>query len=96
MKQLIILLLAVFSSLAVYASEKQEYKCYVDSTDGEKIVFYRWQVSEYKLKSASLPGRMNVSKDNKKYYIKDVHECVLIDEEFTKGRAQKLDRATVY
>jgi len=96
MKQLMILLLAVFSSLAVHASEKQEYKCYVDSTDGEKIVFYRWQVSEYKLKAASLPGRMNVSKDNKKYYIKNVHECAFMDEMFTIGRAQKLDKSTVY
>ena len=96
MKPLMILLLVVFSSVAVYASEKQEYKCYVNSTDGDKIIFYRWQITEYKLKVASLPGRINVSKDNKKYYIKDVHECVLMNETFTLGRAQKLDRATVY
>ena len=96
MKPLMSLLLAVFSSSLVFASEKQDYKCYVNSTDGDKIVFYRWQVTEYKLKAASLPGRINVNKDNKKYYIKDVHECVLLNEEFTLGLAQKLDRATVY
>ncbi len=96
MKQLIILLLSVFSSVAVYASDKQEYKCFINSTDGEKIVFYQWKVNEYKLKAASLPGRINFNKKNKKYYIKDVHECVIINETFTMGRAQKLDRATVY
>ncbi|WP_367227193.1 TapY2 family type IVa secretion system protein [Shewanella sp.] len=96
MKPLIILLLAVFSSSLVFASEKQDYKCYVNSTDGDKIVFYRWQVKEYKLKVDSLPGRINVSKDNKKFYIRNVHECVLINETFTLGRAQKLDLTRLY
>ena len=96
MKPLIIFLLAVFSSSLVFASEKQDYKCYVNSTDGDKIVFYRWQVKEYKLKVDSLPGRINVSKDNKKFYIRNVHECVLINETFTLGRAQKLDLTRLY
>lgn len=76
------LLLLLFFSVPLLASEKQDYKCFVKSTDGDKIVFYRWKIKEVKLNISTLVGRTNTNKKCKKYYIKTVDECVSIEQDF--------------
>ncbi|NRD72812.1 hypothetical protein HQQ94_06025 [Shewanella sp. VB17] len=90
------LLLVLFFSVPLFASEKQDYKCFVKSTDGDKIVFYRWQVKEIKLNIATLVGRTNKNNKGKTYYIKTVDECVTIEQDFNAIDAQKMDKITVY
>jgi len=86
---------STFISTAAAASEKQEYKCYVDTSDGAKVVFYRWQTHEFDIKVASLAGRQNVNNKGKKYFIKDVAECVALNDEFSSSSAKKLDLKTL-
>ncbi len=103
MNKFIIIMLALFTSAVMstfisttaFASEKREYKCYVDTTDGDKVVFYRWQTHEFELKVASLAGRQNINNKGKKYFIKDVAECVALNDEFSSNRAKKLDLKTL-
>lgn len=99
MNKFITMTLALFASAVIstmaFASEKLEYKCYVDTTDGDKVVFYRWQIHEFELKVASLAGRQNVNTKGKKYFIKDVVECVALNEEFSSSSAKKLDLNTL-
>ncbi|NMH64738.1 TapY2 family type IVa secretion system protein [Shewanella salipaludis] len=77
------------------STNTQDYKCYIGSVKGDQIVFFRWQATELKLKMAGLPGRQLMDNKGKKYFIKAVEECVPLDEEFTLGRAQQLDKATL-
>ncbi|WP_299793910.1 TapY2 family type IVa secretion system protein [uncultured Shewanella sp.] len=90
-----VFIMATSISTTALASEKQEYKCYVDTTDGAKVVFYRWQKHEFDIKFASLAGRQNVNNKGKKYFIKDAMECVTLNEEFSSSRAKKLDLQTL-
>ncbi|MBW8184438.1 TapY2 family type IVa secretion system protein [Shewanella nanhaiensis] len=83
-------------STTAVASEKQDYKCFVNSTDGDKVVFYRWKTDELKLKMAKLVGRTNTNKKGKKYFIKEVQECVHINDTFESADAQKVDKVTLH
>ncbi len=76
--------------------EKRDYKCYLQTTTGHQIAFYEWRVKDVSLRMAKLPARKVPSKGvGKQAYIKDVEECVEVEEEFTLGAAQKLDDVTL-
>ncbi|MPY20995.1 hypothetical protein FM037_21355 [Shewanella psychropiezotolerans] len=72
-------------------AEKLEYKCYLKTTKGYEIAFYRWEVKNFTRNMAKLPSR---KLPGKRIYIKDVEECVELDASFTLGAAQKLDEET--
>ncbi|QYK13992.1 TapY2 family type IVa secretion system protein [Shewanella rhizosphaerae] len=87
-------LLSCVSSSAF--AEKQDYKCFIQSSKkGEQVVFYRWDVKDAKLRANSLVGKRLSDSHGKKYFIKSVAECVPLSEEFSSGKAQKLDRQTL-
>lgn len=74
----------------------QEYKCHVvSSKKGGQVVFYRWKVSDFQLKMASIPGRQLTDAKGRKYFIKDVEECVPLSEDFSSEKAQRIDEKTL-
>ncbi|WP_231926465.1 TapY2 family type IVa secretion system protein [Shewanella benthica] len=77
-------------------SNQKDYKCYLDTTSGYQIAFYEWQEKQIQLRMAMLPANKvpNIG-TGESAYIKDVEECVEIDESFTLGAAQKLDEITL-
>lgn len=75
---------------------KQDYKCYINSTKkGEQVVFYRWDEKDARLRAARLPGKQLTDKKGKKYFIKEVEECVLLSQEFSSEKAKAKDKQTL-
>ncbi|WP_394392015.1 TapY2 family type IVa secretion system protein [Shewanella woodyi] len=96
MKRFIIFIFLFSLPATTMASEKQDYKCFVNSTDGDKVVFYRWKTDDVKLKMAKLVGRTNTNKKGKKYFIKTVQECVHTNDNFESADAKKVDKVTLH
>lgn len=71
-----------------------EFKCYINSNSRAEIAFYVWPISELNLRMANLIGTTRVDSNNKRYFIKDVEECVALQDDFTSSKAQALDKAT--
>ncbi|ABV35814.1 conserved hypothetical protein [Shewanella sediminis HAW-EB3] len=89
-------LLAVALSIAPAEAAYQEYKCHVSSTKkGGQVVFYRWKETDLQLKVAGLPGKQLTDHQGKKYFIKEVFECVSLGEDFSSEKAQRLDERTL-
>ena len=75
---------------------KQDYKCYISSSKkGEQVVFYRWDEKDARLRTASLPGKQLTDKKGKKYFIKEVEECVPLSQEFSSKEAKAKDKQTL-
>lgn len=89
-------MLMVFShsSAAEQVAQKQDYKCYLETSRGEQIGFYRWPVKKHTFLAARLVGTQAFSNSNDKPFIKEVVECVGLDDNFSNAKAQALDKAT--
>ncbi|ABZ75709.1 hypothetical protein Shal_1140 [Shewanella halifaxensis HAW-EB4] len=86
----------LFPTSQALAVEYQEYKCHVvSSKKGEQVVFYRWKVSDFKLKFASLPGKQLTDHKGKKYFIRDATECVPLTKDFSSEKARRVDERTL-
>ena len=72
MNSYVVSLLLFALSTSAFASEKQDYKCLINSTDGDKVVFYRWETKKIKLKIAALVGRSNMINYHALIYIFNV------------------------
>lgn len=90
-----VLSLCCYFSLAATSESAQDYKCHISSAKGDKVVFYRWKSKDVNLNAASLPGKQLVASDGKKYFIKDVVECVSLSQEFTSDESKQLDKITL-
>jgi hypothetical protein len=94
-----ILLLTLVLSSNVLASEnevvKKDFKCFVDTNVGKKVVFYRWNVKKVNQYMSRLPATKipNNGKANRAY-IKTVVECIKLDEQFKSAEAQRIDERT--
>ncbi len=87
---------ALLMALPSYAekAKKQDFKCYLDSTAGDKVMFFRWLEEEKLKQQAGLIAR-KVSSSGQDLYIKSVMECVLLGQPFKSAKANKLDEKTV-
>lgn len=95
-KVMLIILLGIFASTAnVQADEIVDYKCYIETTNGFDITFYKWKTSTTQLMQAKLPATKYKDVNSKDVYIKDVVECVILDEKFKSKNAKDLDNKTV-
>lgn len=93
---LLAILLPSFSWAATLPrTEKMDYKCYIESSVGSKVLFYNWPIKEFELKVVSLPGKQFINKKGRKTFIQDVEECVRLDDVFTSNKAQKQDKLTL-
>lgn len=97
MKFISILACACLYSFAMPAlAAKQDYKCYINSSKkGEQVVFYRWDEKDARLRAARLPGKQLTDKKGKKYFIKEVEECVPLNQEFSSKEAKAKDKRTL-
>ncbi|MGI2257740.1 TapY2 family type IVa secretion system protein [Shewanella sp. GXUN23E] len=93
----LVLVTWALSATAVDAKteDKRDYKCYLNTTIGEQIGFYRWPVKQRNLLMAKLVGSQAFSNSKPTPYIKEVIECVGLDDEFSTAPAQALDKQTV-
>lgn len=73
----------------------QDYKCHVTTTNGDKVLFYRWRIKDVNLNMASLPSKQKVGGDKKKFFIKEVVECVELSQEFNNENSKKIDELTL-
>ncbi len=94
-----ICLAALFSSStfgvqAAADNKASDYKCYLETTRGYQIGFYRWKDNQKAILMAKLVGTQTYSKDKPTPYIKEVGECVRLDDDFTSAEAQALDKMT--
>ncbi|EDQ00656.1 TapY2 family type IVa secretion system protein [Shewanella benthica] len=92
-------LLALVYSASTWADDaapnKLEYKCYLNTTLGYKIAFYKWDVKNKQRNIARLPAKkVPYSSPGKRAYIKEVEECVELDATFSNGLARSLDEIT--
>jgi hypothetical protein len=86
----------VFALPEANANPYQDYKCHiVSSKKDDRVVFYRWKVNDFKLKMASMPGQQLSDIKDKKYFIKEVQECVLLSEDFSSEKSQRVDEKTL-
>ena len=78
------------------ASDKKasDYKCYLETTRGHQIGFYRWKDNQKNMLMAKLVGTQTYSKDKPVPYIKEVIECAKLHDDFTSAAAQELDKMT--
>ncbi|MEH6464591.1 MAG: TapY2 family type IVa secretion system protein [Shewanella psychromarinicola] len=95
-KLLILCLFIVPFGLVAKTDERQDYKCHITSSSvGERILFYRWNKKDANLNEAKLSGKQfKDSASGKKYFIKEVSECLPLGETFKLESAQKLDSQT--
>ncbi|MCL1036868.1 TapY2 family type IVa secretion system protein [Shewanella submarina] len=94
-----ICLVALFSTGAFSvqaASDKKasDYKCYLETTRGYQIGFYHWKENKKNILMAKLVGTQTYSKDKPTPYIKEVVECVKMNDDFASADAQALDKMT--
>ncbi|QIR16221.1 hypothetical protein HBH39_12460 [Shewanella aestuarii] len=75
-------------------NSKEEYKCLLETTTGSQIGFYNWKRNQVKSKSQLLVAK-KIKSDKKNAYIKDVIECVPLNEDFSSADAKRIDKATV-
>lgn len=97
-KYLVVLMLLI-TSVHTYGDDLKElsqtYKCHITYAKGDKVLFYRWKQKDANTRIATLPGKQNIDTDGKKFFIKDVVECVPLSQNFTSEASQLLDKRTL-
>jgi hypothetical protein len=84
----------VYSTGPMATEKLIDYKCYVESTIGYEINFYSWKPSKTQLMIAKLPAtKYKLGKHD--VYIKEVVECVELDDTFQNINALAKDLSTV-
>ncbi|MEC4728273.1 TapY2 family type IVa secretion system protein [Shewanella sp. D64] len=85
-------------SFSTLAEEREDFKCYVETTQGEKIVRFSWDPSKTKLYMAKFVGK-RLSKSGQgsplPLYIKSMIECVKAEYTFEKSQARALEKVTL-
>lgn len=96
MKMINLAAVVVMLSVSGHAlAEQSDYKCFVTASQGQKIVFFGWRPADVEKNQMRLVGkRLQDSKGNLNY-IKKVHECVPLEEEFSDKLSQNLDTKTL-
>ena len=96
MKYISVLSCLTLCSLALpVIAAKQDYKCYINSAKGSKVLFYSWQEKDVELRAAKIVGKQLTDNKGKKYFIKSLEECVPLSQEFTSEKAKEQDKRTL-
>lgn len=90
-----ICLISIALITPAYAKMK-DYKCFITSVKkGGQVVFYRWEESQLPIRVAGLPGKQLTDAKGKKYFIKEVEECVPLSDSFTSDKENAVDKRTL-
>lgn len=76
------------------SGKKQDFKCYLESTAGDKVMFFKWHEDD-KLKQQAGLVAQKVTSGGQDVYIKSVTECVPLNEPFKRAKANELDKKTL-
>ncbi|WP_338592134.1 TapY2 family type IVa secretion system protein [Shewanella khirikhana] len=88
---LIVVLIVSFSSFAG-GEEFKSVKCYVNTSQGEKIVFYSWKEKDLAKNIPKLIGKRLQDERGNPNYIKQVYECVTSNQRFNSMGANRLEK----
>ncbi|ACA85660.1 TapY2 family type IVa secretion system protein [Shewanella woodyi] len=92
----VISLCCLWLSFSTTAEERADYKCYVDTNQGHKVVRFSWYPSKTKLYMARFVGkRMTSDKGSQPLYIKSMLECVNVTQSFNKPQARAVEQRTL-
>jgi hypothetical protein len=89
--------MAVFLLMAFNLNAEEgavDYKCYLKTSFGHEIGFYRWHEKLYVQEVAKLIASKMQTADGD-VYIKEVIECTKLDQDFGRPDAILLDKKTV-
>ncbi|WP_394129759.1 TapY2 family type IVa secretion system protein [Shewanella maritima] len=90
------LLFIITSNPALAVAGKQDYKCFITSSNkGDEVVFYRWDIGKVEQQRKGLIGKKHKDLKGKKSYIKAVGECVPLSADFSSEKAQAVDKMTL-
>jgi hypothetical protein len=86
----------LISPMAIADAQKDfiEYKCFLETSFGNEIGFYKWAENKRVIEMARLPATKMQTSDGA-VYIKEVLECVPLEQDFGRPDAIILDKATV-
>jgi hypothetical protein len=87
-------ILITFNVMAANNKQMIDYKCFVETTVGNQIAFFNVEKVKVQHLQAKLPAT-KILTETGTAYVKDVHECVQLTEEFTQADAKKLDKMSV-
>ncbi|QYJ88913.1 TapY2 family type IVa secretion system protein [Shewanella halotolerans] len=96
MNKLILLVLLAFSVIAgpLKAEPREDYKCFIETNEGQVLVRFSWQPSkapQYKkqLVGSQLPALLHT--DGKPMTVKRVYECAKKEEAFSTSQGRMLE-----
>ena len=88
----------LFLSFGASAEKREDFKCYVETNQGDKVVRFSWLPSKTKLYMAKFVGQ-RLSKAGEgsplPLYIKTMVECVKSEQTFEKAEAQVMEKMTL-
>ncbi len=94
MKVVLAIFAGILLPLSANALEMVEYKCYLETSKGHEIGFYRWINDNINSKIAALVASKRQDNKGQYYYVKQAIECVPLADDFSLKAAQKLDKKT--
>ncbi|WP_299568233.1 TapY2 family type IVa secretion system protein [uncultured Shewanella sp.] len=97
MKKILTIILCFMPLISVAkATEKQDYKCHVSTSSEDRVIFFNWTASEVDKKMARLTGRkMKDYQKNRKYFIREVNECLPLNATFSTSLGREIDNKTL-
>ena len=95
MKSSNVLLFAVFCSISAWAEPREDYKCFLLTTQGERVLNFSWQPSlvkryQHQLVGTKMPAQPH--SNGMPLYVKQVYECIKIIEAFKSSKARQFER----
>jgi hypothetical protein len=88
----------LFLSFGTVAEQREDFKCYVETTQGHKLLRFSWLPSKTKNYMAKFVGK-RVSHSGQgnsvPLYIKTMLECVKSQQSFNKPEAREVEEMTL-
>ncbi|QSX41651.1 TapY2 family type IVa secretion system protein [Shewanella cyperi] len=94
-KLLMLSLLSLVFSSEAGAVSYQDFKCYLTASQGQKILFFSWEINSLQENQQKLVGKKLADVKGKANFVKEVHECVPMGKSFSSLQARRLDKKTL-
>ncbi|MCH4293323.1 TapY2 family type IVa secretion system protein [Shewanella sp. 3B26] len=95
---LLVSILAAGANTQVQATPAEEYqdvKCFVQTSLGDKVVFFNWPVRQVAKNTYHLVGKGLGREKGVENFVKKVTECVPMEKKFSNHLARELDKHTL-
>lgn len=96
-KSLIGLLTLLFiTPFSVQAAKYVDYKCYLDTTAGKKVIYFTWKQSKVRTRLANMVTKKITVDGDTRVMVKQKLECIKADKTFSNKEAYKIDSQLVH